>query len=170
MLDSTSSNGRTAKRLSALITLCLATACQTFCADNSPQQDASQESVAKTEAGPEVEQQVEIPRSTFVVPASSAEGRDPFFPTLRDRITAASTGEKQTSAKPAVDRLALQGISGAGDRRLCVINDRTLAVGDEQEIPIPGGMLRVKCLEINETFVVIDLAGSRHELHFKTLK
>lgn len=122
--------------------------------------DAS-ESTGKVEA--------EIPKSVFAVPASSNEGRDPFFPKLWERVTS-TTPENTKVVKPSADQLVLQGISGGADRRLCVINGRTLAVGDEQEVSIPGGVLKVKCLEINETFVVIELAGSRRELQFKSAK
>ena len=116
------------------------------------------------------QKQLAIPQSTFVIPSSPAEGRDPFFPNLTHQTAPVTPVKNTQPVKSGAEDLVLQGISGQVDRRLCVINDRTLAVGNEEDIPVSSGTVRVRCLEINETFVVIELGGTRRELHFKTQK
>jgi hypothetical protein len=112
-----------------------------------------------------------IPQSEFVTPTSIKDGSDPFFPTVGERVsTAPADGKPPKNGIPVDSGLYLQGIAGQVDRRLCVINGRTLAVGEEDDIEISGRKLHVRCLEINETSVVIDLGGERRELHFKAVK
>ena len=112
-----------------------------------------------------------IPRSVFIVPTTAKEGRDPFFPNLPpgNQVVSNPTPGKSSSAA-GVNELMLQGISGQSGARLCVINTRTFAVGEENDVPTISGSIRVRCLEINETNIVIELGGARQELYFKSPK
>jgi len=119
------------------------------------------------QAGVTVKAEPAIPNSEFTVPASIKEGTDPFFPSIGERVATTTPDPKgPAKAGPVDSGLVLQGIA----RGLCVINERTLAVGEEGDIEVSGRKLHVKCLEINETWVVIELGGERRELRFKPVK
>lgn len=108
-----------------------------------------------------------IPQSIFTIPATPSQGRDPFFPNLTDIDHA--TPDK-SDEKTIVPKLSLQGISGSAERRLAVIGGHSFAVGEEGDVLTPGGRVKIRCLEINETSVVIEIGGQRQELRFLPLK
>src|SRR5208337_2631062 len=68
-----------------------------------------------------------IAQSTFILPASPQEGRDPFYPrSLRPYAAAAllHTNATQTAVTPIVAlELRLNGISGTAGRPLAIINN-----------------------------------------------
>jgi hypothetical protein len=104
--------------------------------------------------------------SVFIIPASSKEGRDPFFPT--------SNRPYQTAVVPTaatmelnLNSLVLQGISGTPPHQLVIINKRTFAVGDFSEVSTSQGRFHVHCLEINAKSCVIEVNGQRHELRYE---
>lgn len=104
-----------------------------------------------------------VPRSVFVIPASPKEGRDPFFPaSLRpyEHVQATQTRVVEISS------LVLKGISGPPNNRLAIINNRTFAIGDEQDLVTAQGRIRVRCVEINNNSVVIESRGQRQELKY----
>ncbi len=96
------------------------------------------------------------------MPTNPKEGRDPFFP---------DSARPYQSATPAVHvaeltSLKLVGVSGTPEHRLVIINKNTFAEGDEQDVVVPGGRIRVRCLKINPNSVLIEVAGHNHELNF----
>jgi hypothetical protein len=103
------------------------------------------------------------PRSVFVVPTSPQDGRDPFYP------NSPRPYENAPAAKAVVGdvrSLVLKGISGPPDHRLAIINNRTLAVGDEQDLATPQGRVHIRCVEIKDNSVVIESGGQNHELKY----
>lgn len=54
--------------------------------------------------------------------------------------------------------LRLEGVT-IGGRPLAVINRRTLTIGESVEILVNGGTIEVKCLEIEEDAVLVQVAG-----------
>jgi hypothetical protein len=105
------------------------------------------------------------PRSVFAIPTKPAEGRDPFFPASMRPY------ESVQAAQPHVveiSSLVLKGISGPPGNRLAIINNRTFAVDDEQDLVTSQGRIRVRCVEINNTSVVVESAGQRQELKYHT--
>jgi len=84
------------------------------------------------------------------------QGKDPFFPrsTRRMTVVASSTSTVQ---RPAFDasQFALKGISGSAARRLAIINDRTFAAGEDQEVTTRTGKMLIRCQEIREKSVLI---------------
>lgn len=102
-------------------------------------------------------------RSVFVIPSSPNEGRDPFFPSSTRPYEIAAAGKPHVGD---VSSLILKGISGPTNRRLAIINNRTLAVGDEQDLVTPQGRIHIRCVEIKNNSVVIESAGSNHELKY----
>jgi hypothetical protein len=101
-----------------------------------------------------------VSRSVFVVPANPQEGRDPFFPNSTRPYEAVSATQPHIGD---VSLLILRGISGPPDHRLAIINKYTFGVGDEETIVTPQGPIRVRCVEIKDSSVVIESGGQRHE-------
>lgn len=99
--------------------------------------------------------------SSFSIPASLQQGRDPFFPTSTRPLTIAQTIPEPV-AGPA--KIVLKGISGSTDKPLALINNRTFAVGDEQDVTTALGKVKVKCLSIDGMTVTVLVQGQIREL------
>lgn len=99
--------------------------------------------------------------STFTLPRTLDEGRDPFFPTST-RVIAMTRPQRIQAPGPA--KLELKGISGTPDRPLAIINNRTLAVGEEQDVTTSQGKVTVFCLAIEGTKVTIRAQGQTRQL------
>lgn len=101
-------------------------------------------------------------RSIFIMPANPKQGRDPFFP------ESPRPYEAQIVAGRAVEITALRlvGVSGPPNHRLFIINNRTFAVGDEQDVRTPGGVIHVRCVEAKAHSVVIQAGNQQVELNF----
>ena len=102
------------------------------------------------------------------------------IPTTPPPQTAKAAPEKPTAPKPlfgwltgnarapkADEELKLKGIAGTAKRRMALINTETLAVGDDARVPLGDKTVRVHCLEIKETSVIIrvDYEENTRELH-----
>jgi hypothetical protein len=105
---------------------------------------------------------VSAPKSVFTDEANF--GKDPFFPKSSRRIaTAPVSHNPQTTEVP--DRIfVLKGISVNKDKRLALINNYTLAAGEEAEIKVEGHTVRVRCVEVRERSVIISVRGANKEL------
>lgn len=144
--------------LNALFALAIATALS---------MPAAQPAKTATPAGQNktVAEERPVPKSIFVVPAKPQDGHDPFFP-ASDRLFAVKVAPKQTPSTPGV-ALVCNGISGAPDHRLAMINSKTFAEGEEELVTTSDGRVRVRCVEIKGNVVVVEVAGERRELHFQ---
>jgi hypothetical protein len=120
-------------------------------------------------------QPVVIPRSTFEVPKSPKEGRDPFFPDSLRPFGALGV-RTNAPATPAVLNFALKGLAGPAGAQFATISlagtegaapSVNLAVGEEGELVTPAKRVKVRCLEIKEDLVVIEADGVRRELHWR---
>jgi hypothetical protein len=58
-----------------------------------------------------------------------------------------------------VERLQLKGISGPANRRLALINNESILVGETVTIKIDGQPLTIHCIEIREKSVVVSVKG-----------
>jgi hypothetical protein len=99
--------------------------------------------------------------STFTLPASPAQGRDPFFPNSKhpyEKAIAPGVGD--------VSSLEIRGFVEGGGRRMAIINNHTFAAGDEGDVLTSKGRLRIHCIEIKGNLVVIEVDGQRHELNY----
>jgi hypothetical protein len=77
--------------------------------------------------------------------------KDPFFPhSLRQAVVTPSTA-------PAISPSAfvLKGFSGPLNQRLAIINNRTLAAGEDAEVTTVAGKIKIQCLAIKENSVLI---------------
>jgi hypothetical protein len=135
-------------------------------AARSEQKTAVEESTSHIDAtNLDAQSEETIPQSVFVPRSSSGVGKDPFFPNLADR-SSAKNGDNKNASKIPTANLTLQGISGSAASRLAVISGRTFAVGEVGDIPQAGGLVSVRCLEITEDSVTIEVGGERQELRF----
>jgi len=104
-----------------------------------------------------------IPLSVFEIPRSPKDGRDPFFP-ASDRLQQVSSTNSTTTPKaPSID-LIYNGLSGTADHQLAIINGRTLAEGEETELVLPAGRVKIRCVEIKGETVIVEAFGERREL------
>jgi hypothetical protein len=109
---------------------------------------------------------VEIPKSIFIIPVSSKEGRDPFFPDSTHVYTANAA---KTKATQTAGNLTFK-LGVLSPKFATIINgsaSRTLAAGEETEFNASGGPYRIKCLEIKAESVVIEINGERRELRMR---
>ncbi len=106
------------------------------------------------------------PKSVFVIPTTAAEGKDPFFPqSTRLRPVQHAT---KSNPPPAVAELELKGISGAANRRLAIINNRTFEAGEEGDVMCSGTRIRIKCVQIEPGSVQIIVNGKERVLKLHT--
>ena len=105
----------------------------------------------------------QVPRSIFTIPASSKEGRDPFFPaSLRPYaavlVPGGNTGDLST--------LVIMGVLGVPPHQLVIINNVTFGVGDDAEIRTPEGRVRIHCIDITANSAVVEANGQEQTLHY----
>jgi hypothetical protein len=110
-----------------------------------------------------------IPLAEFDVTNSPV--KDPFYPnTTRSPVPVkVVTSAPAASAGFTAASFQLKGLSGPPSARLATINNKTVAVGEDTDIILPGGKVKIHCVEIKEDSVVI-LAGAQSqliELHFR---
>ena len=108
---------------------------------------------------------VQIPKSDFVIPSNISQGRDPFYPLSRRLVMNANTKSNEP-VKVAVT-LSLKGVSGTEAKRFALINDKTFAAGEERDISVGNGKVRVHCLEIQEDSAVVEVNGTRQVLRLR---
>lgn len=99
-------------------------------------------------------------------------GCDPFFPqsTRRQPKAAVASAPARGKAKPVAEMLSLRGIlAGNNNRRLALINSRVFSKGETFDISIPNGRMRVRCLEIKPSSVILSVEGGpeHYELHMR---
>ncbi len=101
---------------------------------------------AATNAGP-----VELPVPKSVFELTVVPTKDPFFPlSLRQPLPTATN-----SLAYSASSFLLKGLSGSAGRRLALINNRTLADGETTEITTAAGKIKIHCVQIKESSVII---------------
>jgi hypothetical protein len=101
-------------------------------------------------------------QSVFILPASPAEGRDPFFPESTRTIEGAAPASHSPTAEVA--SLKVPGISGRPGHWLAIINTHTFAVGEEGDVKTAAGTLHVRCLKIQPDAVLVEINGQVHRI------
>ena len=104
--------------------------------------------------------------STFKIPTSLNEGRDPFYPNATRFLNRPVEPAPDNTHVPVV--LEFKGISGTPERPLAIINNRTFAVGEEQEITTSQGRVKLRLLEIDPKAMRVKVIaqGETRELLF----
>lgn len=100
-----------------------------------------------------------VPQSVFVDDPSA--GKDPFFPestrrAVKDELASDPNAEAHSS-KSISDRLTLK---GAIKGRVALINNVDFVVGQESEVNTAAGRVRVRCLQIQEDCVIVQVQGN----------
>jgi hypothetical protein len=118
--------------------------------------------------GPPVESKISTGvgsvQSVFNLPTNSKEGRDPFFPESTRALVAAAS----TNHTVEITALKVRGISGAAGHLLAIINNHTFAVGEEGDVKTAAGPVHVRCLEIQNNAVVVEINGQPHRINVES--
>lgn len=72
-------------------------------------------------------------------------------------FAALAPASAQQSAPPWVQKIRLSGLSGPPDHRLAAINNKTFASGEENNLKLAGKVVSVKCLEIRDSSVLVQI-------------
>ncbi len=94
-------------------------------------------------------------QAVFTLPTSFQEGRDPFYPES-NRVYGTEVVPSRTVEATS---LKVPGISGQPGHLLAIINNHTFEVGEEGDVKTDAGMVHLRCLDIQPTFVVVKLNG-----------
>lgn len=108
---------------------------------------------------------IEIPTSQFAIPASIAEGRNPFFP--ESTLTKFNQSATTNTTKVVSVALELKGISGAGAKRFALINNQTFAEGEDGDVTVGRTKVHVLCIRIRDESVTVEVEGDRRELKLR---
>lgn len=92
------------------------------------------------------------PKSVFE--EKIANGKDPFFPNSARRVEKIVQPNIKQPVNPVI-QLSLKAITGPSDKRLALINNQTFAAGEERMVRVPNGQVRVRCVEIGDSSVVV---------------
>lgn len=103
-------------------------------------------------------------RSVFVIPTNVREGRDPFFP----ESPRPYDDFKQQSRAVEENAFSVKGISIEHGHPMAIINNHTFAVGDEGNVRTANGEVHLRCTEIRNGVVVIEVNGAKRELTITT--
>jgi hypothetical protein len=109
----------------------------------------------------------EMPKSTFTIPRSPDEGRDPFFPNSARLFAAVASKAITLPVATTSAELLLKGFSGPSNQRLAIINNRTFSSGESGEVRTSNSRVRVRCVQINEDSVIIETNGERRVLRLR---
>jgi len=74
-------------------------------------------------------------------------------------LKATPASERPIVPTPVPDTLVLRNLSGTGNRRLALVNNQTLAKGEETRVRIGRTNVSVRCLEIRDRSVVLSVGG-----------
>jgi hypothetical protein len=109
-----------------------------------------------------------VPVSVFSIPTNKISGRDPFFPEcdcgkLVMKIETTSTA----NVGPSV-ALVFNGRSGTPEKPLAIINGNTFEPGEIHDMIIGNGTrVPLKCVEIKENSVIVEIGGKQQELFLR---
>jgi hypothetical protein len=109
-----------------------------------------------------------IPQSVFFDKHDS--GRDPFFPNSvrrREVIARVLPTNNVPPMSTILGKLSLKGISGTRGQPLALINNSTIAEGELAEVRCDQRLVKVRCLEIRERSVLVELYGTSETRELK---
>jgi thioredoxin-related protein len=81
-------------------------------------------------------------------------------------------GGAPTLPPPHYNDLILKSISGTKTRRFALLNNQTFALGDAAKVKLRDGEVKVRCIDIRESSVVVALDGEpgQREIKLRTLQ
>jgi hypothetical protein len=101
-----------------------------------------------------------------------SKGKDPFYPDSHRREPAPPPAAVAAAAHkaPLASDLLLKGIVGSATHRLAIINNEILEVGEESPVRVPNGQVRVRCVEIGDDYVIINVDGEARSQRLEMAK
>ena len=108
-----------------------------------------------------------VPQSLFVMPSTPQQGKDPFYPRSMRPYSSSSVVRTNQSAPAVEAELRLNGFSRLGGRRLAIVNNVTFAEGEDAEVLTGTGRIRIRCIEITDDTVVVQIGGERRTLRLR---
>ena len=106
----------------------------------------------------------EIPSAKSAFVDDPNFGKDPFFPKSGRRkvqiVVPVGVTPNANAFGQVFNSIVLKGISGLPGRRLALLNNRTLAVGEILEIKFNNQLVKVRCVEIRAKSVLLSAEGS----------
>lgn len=103
------------------------------------------------------------PKSVFVDEVEF--GKDPFFPrSSRRPKVVAKVSDPEPLRGVVPNWVVLKGISVLKDKKLAIVNNRTVGEGEEFSLKSAGQVVQLKCVEIKEASVVVNYNGATKEL------
>lgn len=110
------------------------------------------------------------PRSTFVsLPGEDGFGKDPFYPRSNRTDKKPLKVEEAVPVKQGVpESVVLKGISFVAGRKLAIINNYTVAEGEDFTLRIEGKLIKGQCVEIKEKSAVIKVSGETKEIPLRS--
>lgn len=100
------------------------------------------------------------PKSVFV--SEAGFGKDPFFPNSTRIAKVVAVDPEPRATVP--EYVSLKGISLVAGKKLAIINNYTVAEGEEFSLRYGAQITKVKCIEIKERLVVVQVNGVTKEL------
>lgn len=94
-----------------------------------------------------------IPVSRFNI--AEVPTKDPFFPLSQRQ--AIPTAKPVATFSPSL--FVLKGVSGPEHHRLAIVNNRTVAAGEDAEVTTASGRVKIHCIDVKETAVVLRAGG-----------
>jgi hypothetical protein len=107
----------------------------------------------------------ELPVPVAVFDLTNGPVKDPFFP-LSTRLSDLIA----TNAAPVaftISSFQLKGLSGARGQRLALINNRTLAAGEDAEVTTASGKVKIHCVQIKVDSVIIRVENQSETLELR---
>ncbi len=139
-----------------LLTLCLAAGCSRGLA-SAPAPGKSKSEAAKTNALAGAQTNLSADYTSVFEDLPPHNGKDPFFPASHRRDPAP---EAVSEAGMHVDPvLLLKAIVRTSKHGQAVINNQIFEAGEEQPVRVPNGHVKVKCIEISNDYVLIQVEG-----------
>ncbi len=123
---------------------------------------------AQDKAAPEKDNATKVPEEIQFVPSTFTDaagdpkfGKDVFFPLSKRFIRKVETPDSNPAVREnqILAQLTLKGISGKANKRLAVVNTRTVAQGESWELKVNGQTHHIRCEEIKARSVVLSIEG-----------
>lgn len=110
------------------------------------------------------------PRSVFIsFPGEDGFGKDPFYPRTTRFIKQAVKVDDTVPVRQGVpDSVVLKGISFVEGRKLAIINNYTVAEGEDFTLRLEGKLIKGQCIEIKERSAVVKVSGESKEIPLRS--
>jgi hypothetical protein len=109
-------------------------------------------------------QEAPPPKSAFAI--DPQVGKDPFFPksTRLQAVPVKTPDPVMSNLTQFPDEVRCQGGSNQREKRLAIVNGKTVEKGENFELHIRGQRLAVRCLDVTEKTVLLEINGISKEL------